>query len=164
MVSSRKGHRVRNLARKTHPDQRFCGPDRTSDEEMANLKGMVPQYSESRNKIPVKATPKFVWILEADKFWFGILPGNPQLCLPDVRVGTMEDIFNTLRLIDSEGVAVRHFESMQKKQEDYLHGFCDIAPMVASWIRQPKVKVQLVPEAAQQYAWPDLVSSWTHRV
>lgn len=88
---------------------------------------------------------RFVWTPAADKLWFGIVPGNPDLKLPDYRIGTTEEIFAALWKIDPEGKAVESFENMQKFQAGYLHGFCDIVPMVAAWLRQPETNLNWYP-------------------
>ncbi|CAN9200404.1 unnamed protein product [Alternaria alternata] len=78
--------------------------------------------------------------------WFGILPGNQELSLPTFTVGTNEDAFATLQQLDSDGVAVQHLRQMQSRHPGYLHGFCDIVPMVAPWLCQPDSRVNCYPQ------------------
>lgn len=89
-----------------------------------------------------------LWVCtpEADRMWFGILPGNPELSLPTFTVGTNEDVFATLQQLDPEGVAVQHLGQMQNRHRGYLHGFCDIVPMIAPWLRQPASQVNCYPK------------------
>lgn len=88
-----------------------------------------------------------LWVCtpEADSMWFGILPGNPELSLPTFTVGTNDDVFATLQQLDPEGVAVQHLGRMQNRHRGYLHGFCDIVPMVAPWLRQSTSQVNCYP-------------------
>jgi hypothetical protein len=88
------------------------------------------------------------WICtpEADSMWFGILPGNQELSLPTFTVGTNEDAFATLQQLDSDGVAVQHLRQVQSRHPGYLHGFCDIVPMVAPWLCQPDSRVNCYPQ------------------
>jgi hypothetical protein len=89
-----------------------------------------------------------LWVCtpEADSMWFGKLPGNRELSLPTFTVGTNDDAFATLQQLDPEGVAVQHLRQMQIRHPGYLHGFCDIVPMVAPWLRQPASQVNCYPQ------------------
>ncbi|RYO23914.1 hypothetical protein AA0111_g8887 [Alternaria arborescens] len=88
------------------------------------------------------------WICtpEADSMWFGILPGNQELSLPTFTVGTNDDAFATLQRLDPDGVALQHLGQTQSRHPGYLHGFCDIVPMVAPWLRQPASRVNCYPQ------------------
>jgi hypothetical protein len=68
--------------------------------------------------------------------WFGILPGNPDFKLPNLAIGTNEDIQNTLAQLDPTGRAGEVLEDLQREDPRRLHGFCDIVPMMAPWLRQ----------------------------
>lgn len=102
--------------------------------------------------IPTRTSPpsngpkfRYVWTPVADRLWFGILPGNPDLGLPDYRIGTTEEIFSTLKEIDPQETAVNNLRNLQGIRADYLHGFCDIVPMVAAWLRQPGTNLNWYP-------------------
>jgi hypothetical protein len=88
-----------------------------------------------------------LWVCtpEADSMWFGILPGNSELSLPTFTVGTDDGVYATLQQLDPEGVAAQHLGQMQNRHPGYLHGFCDILPMVAPWLRQPASQVNCYP-------------------
>jgi hypothetical protein len=88
---------------------------------------------------------RWVCTPEADSMWFGILPRNRELSLPTFTVGTNEDAFATLQQLDPDGVAVQHLRKLQSRHPGYLHGFCDIVPMVAPWLRQPASRVNCYP-------------------
>ncbi|KAF2280286.1 uncharacterized protein EI97DRAFT_430028 [Westerdykella ornata] len=92
--------------------------------------------------------PINLWVCtpDADRMWFGILPGNRDLSLPTFNVGTNDDVIATLQKLDPEGVAVRHLGQMQARHHGYLHGFCDIVPMFAPWLRKPASQVNCYPK------------------
>jgi hypothetical protein len=77
--------------------------------------------------------------------WFGILPGNPELRLRDLAVGTNEDIHDTLDQLNPTGRAREVLEDLQREDPRRLHGFCDIVPMVAPWLRQGSSTVNPYP-------------------
>ena len=87
----------------------------------------------------------FVCSTQTDMMWFGILPGNPTLALPDLAVGTNEDIQNTLSQLDPTGKACESLENLQREDPHRLHGFCDIVPMVAPWLRQAPATISPYP-------------------
>lgn len=70
--------------------------------------GIMLQYrnmSASKNKSifghACHSTPEAcVCTTEADRMWFGILPGNPGLDLPDFDIGTEDKIYATVYSID----------------------------------------------------------------
>ncbi|KAF5131589.1 hypothetical protein E5D57_007944 [Metarhizium anisopliae] len=87
---------------------------------------------------------------EADMMWFGILGGNPILSrnrktLPRYRIGTLDELYETLWDIDPEGIAVKRCKETQNRPGGLLHGVCDIVPMLAPWIRQPNSIVNEYP-------------------
>lgn len=107
--------------------------------------------NENLDVVPARIKAE-LWVCtpEADRMWFGILPGNPELSLPTFTVGTDKDVFATLQQLDPEGVAVQHLVLMQNHHRGYLHGFCDIVPMVAPWLRQPASQVNCYPKPLGQ--------------
>ncbi|KAK5661131.1 hypothetical protein OQA88_11021 [Cercophora sp. LCS_1] len=78
----------------------------------------------------------FVCSTQTDMMWFGILPGNVELALPNLAIGTNEDIQHTLAQLDHTGRAGEVLANLQREDHHRLHGFCDIVPMVAPWPRQ----------------------------
>lgn len=87
----------------------------------------------------------FVCSTQTDMMWFGILAGNPELGLPDLAIGTNEDIQNTLMQLDPTGKARKSLGDLQRGDPRRLHGFCDIVPMVAPWLRQPLSTINPYP-------------------
>lgn len=82
-----------------------------------------------------------VWTADADRMWFGILPGNPDLGLPDFTIGSSEEAYAVMDRIDKNaGVELRSLD------KNFLHGFCDIIPMVAPWMRQRGSRINQVPK------------------
>ncbi|KAH8202519.1 hypothetical protein TruAng_003327 [Truncatella angustata] len=71
-----------------------------------------------------------------DMMWFGLLPGNVELGLPNLEIGTSDKIYATLSALDPSGKAARNLRALQAEDARRLHGFCDIVPMVAPWLRQ----------------------------
>jgi hypothetical protein len=82
---------------------------------------------------------------EADSMWFGILPGNPDLSLRGYLIGTDSDMYATLQEIDPDGRAAGALRGLQKKYGGALHGFCDIVPMIAPWLRQAHSTINHYP-------------------
>ena len=126
--------------------------DEKHGETATNLRRMslsAMQRDEEANHIAVSArsstshehkpslVSRYIWSHRADRFWFGIIPGNSDLGLLDYRVGSAEDIHATLWQLDSEGKAVKSLKQMQSYQPGYLHGFADIIPLASAWLRQP---------------------------
>ncbi|KAK2468839.1 hypothetical protein H9L39_19601 [Fusarium oxysporum f. sp. albedinis] len=105
--------------------------------------GDDPQTPES----PVQ---RCVCTPEADMMWFGILEGNPILSRnrkppPRYRIGTLDELYETLRDIDPEGIAVTRCMETQNRLFGLYHGVCDIVPMLAPWLRQPNSIVNEYP-------------------
>lgn len=107
-------------------------------------KGVIESKNLDVAPAPIK-TELWVCTPEADSMWFGILPGNSDLSLPTFTVGTNDDIYATLQRLDPEGVAAQNLGRVQNRHPGYLHGFCDIVPMVAPWLRQPASQVNCYP-------------------
>jgi hypothetical protein len=122
-----------------------------NDPEMGVGENDIDQEREVRENENLDVAPAPIktalWVCtpEADRMWFGILPGNSELSLPTFTVGTDDDVSATLQQLDPEGVAVQHLRLMQDRHRGYLHGFCDIVPMVAPWLRQPASQVNCYP-------------------
>jgi len=89
----------------------------------------------------------FVCSATTDMMWFGILPGNPDLGLGhlELKIGTNEDIQSTLVALDPTETAARNLRRIQDNDPQNLHGFCDIVPMVAPWLRQRGTTINQYP-------------------
>jgi hypothetical protein len=77
--------------------------------------------------------------------WFRILPGNADLQLPDFEIGVIEDVYKTLYMVDATSQAGDTLKKIQENNSGFLHGFCDIIPMVTPWMRQPGSTINQVP-------------------
>lgn len=79
---------------------------------------------------------------------FGILPRNVELGLPNLAIGTNEDIQNTLAQLDAIGRAGEALQDLRREDSRQLQGFCDIVPMVAQpWLRQLGATINPYPRA-----------------
>ncbi|KAK4232755.1 hypothetical protein C8A03DRAFT_20016 [Achaetomium macrosporum] len=87
----------------------------------------------------------FVCSTQTDMMWFGILPGNTELKLPDLGIGTNEDVQNTLMQLDPTGRAGKVLKDLQHNDPRNWHGICDIVPMVAPWLRQSPSTINPYP-------------------
>jgi len=99
----------------------------------------------------------FVYSTQTDMMWFGILPGNLELGLPSLAIGTNEDIQNTLEQLDTTGRAREVLQDLQREDPRRLHGFCNIVPMVAPWLRQLRATVKPYPRPLPVYFQPHMV-------
>lgn len=117
----------------TNGEQRICeGP-------------MQPEKSKSFQEM----NGHLVYTPEADKMWFGILVGNPEIDdLRDVEfhIGTLNDVYQTMDALDPTKGATACLRSMEPK--DLLFGFKDIISMVAPWMRQPNSRINRLPKVA----------------
>ncbi|KAH6961910.1 hypothetical protein BKA56DRAFT_177224 [Ilyonectria sp. MPI-CAGE-AT-0026] len=112
----------------------------------------IPVSSNYRDDTQSSGSPVQLCVCtpEADMMWFGILGGNPILSkyrksLLRYRIGTPDELYETLRDIDPEGIAVKRCRETQNRQAGALHGVCDIVPMLAPWLRQPNSIVNEYP-------------------
>ena len=100
-------------------------------------------------KSSLEMTSHIVYTPEADRMWFGILVGNPDI--EDLRdlefhIGTLDDVYQTMDALDPTKQATACLRNMDPK--DVLFGFHDIIPMVAPWMRQPHSRINRVPKVA----------------
>jgi hypothetical protein len=121
------------LLNQEYDRSRHAQRPRAVDEEKNETLQLDDGFDEKRKA----RLPLYVWSPDADKLWFGILPGNSAFGLPDLKIGTQTEIEATLLEIDHMGVALHSLQEMQKKKRLYLHGFCDIIPMYAPWLCAP---------------------------
>ena len=90
-----------------------------------------------------------VYTPEADRMWFGILVGNPEiedLCDLEFHIGNLNNVYKTMDALDPTKKATACLQGMQN--EKVLFGFKDIIPMVAPWMRQPNSRINRVPKVA----------------
>ncbi|KAL9100532.1 MAG: hypothetical protein Q9163_004105 [Psora crenata] len=82
---------------------------------------------------------------QADKMWFGILPGNTSVLGRDGNldfpIGDLESIYAILDKMDPSGEA----SGALKETAPSLYGFTDIIPMLAPWMRQSGTMVNILP-------------------
>ncbi|KAL8766270.1 MAG: hypothetical protein Q9209_006902 [Squamulea sp. 1 TL-2023] len=72
-----------------------------------------------------------------DKLFFGILPGDTQLNLPDYRIGTAADVYHTMYSLDPTGSATKKIRDNRHPSfaPKCLFGFSDIIPLAGAMLR-----------------------------
>ncbi|KAL8845276.1 MAG: hypothetical protein Q9176_000446 [Flavoplaca citrina] len=72
-----------------------------------------------------------------DKLFFGILPGDPQLELPDYDMGTIADVYRTMYRLDPSGIAVKKIRNYRHPSfaPTSLFGFSDIIALAGAMLR-----------------------------
>lgn len=123
----------------------FAAKDHGADSETESKGQMQPQ----EYKPFLEMNGHLVYTQEADRMWFGILVGNPDI--EDLRdlefhIGTPNDVYKTMNALDPTKQATACLKHMEPK--NVFFGFHDIIPMVAPWMRQPKSRINRLPKVA----------------
>lgn len=90
-----------------------------------------------------------VYTPEADRMWFGILVGNPEiedLCDLEFHIGNLNNVYKTMDALNPTKEATACLRSMVPKQ--VLFGFHDIIPTVAPWMPQPNSQINRAHKVA----------------
>ncbi|KAI4238383.1 MAG: hypothetical protein L6R40_005745 [Gallowayella cf. fulva] len=72
-----------------------------------------------------------------DKLFFGILPGDAHLNLPDYHMGTSSEVYHTMYSIDPTGAASKQIQNNRHSSfaPKCLFGFSDIIPLAGAMLR-----------------------------
>ena len=91
-----------------------------------------------------------------DKLFFGILPGDPELKLPDYHVGTSSDVYHTMYTLDPTGIATKKIRDNRHPSlaPTCLFGFSDIIPLASAMLRgfDPQNTIARLPIPAEHTA------------
>lgn len=91
---------------------------------------------------------------EADMMGFGILPGYDRLEIPSLKVGTIDEVYATMDILDSTRKASRKLRDMKnllmgKWDAHCTYGFSDIIPLATPMIRRRHSTIIRVPTPAE---------------
>ena len=91
---------------------------------------------------------------EADVMGFGILPGCHSLNVPSFQLGTTEDVYKTMDILDSTRKASSKFRDvnhlLERKWDAHcMYGFSDIIALAAPMIRRRNSTIIRVPMPAE---------------
>ncbi|KAL9591206.1 MAG: hypothetical protein Q9179_007956 [Wetmoreana sp. 5 TL-2023] len=89
-----------------------------------------------------------------DKLFFGILPGQRSLGLPDYPIGTISEVCKCMYSLDPTGIAMKKINDNQSRALGCLVGFSDIIPIAAPMMRQPGSTVIRLPDPAEGITGP----------
>ena len=99
-------------------------------------------------------TEPYIPAREADMMGFGILPGCPRLGIPPFTIGTIEQVYSTMNMLDPTKKAyhelrdIRHL--LQGKWDAHCtYGFPDIIALAAPMMRRRQSTVIHVPAPAE---------------
>ncbi|KAL8799380.1 MAG: hypothetical protein Q9182_005922, partial [Xanthomendoza sp. 2 TL-2023] len=88
-----------------------------------------------------------------DKLFFGILPGDPQLNLPDYHIGTNAEVYRTMYALDPTGTATKKIRDNRHPTlaPKSLFGFSDIIPLAGAMLRgyDPSCTIARLPIPAE---------------
>ncbi|KAI4234910.1 MAG: hypothetical protein LQ349_003495 [Xanthoria aureola] len=88
-----------------------------------------------------------------DKLFFGILPGDTQLQLPDYHIGTTADVYHTMYTLDPTGIAAKRIRDNRHPSfaTKSLFGFSDIIPLAGAMLRgyDPQSTIARLPLPAE---------------
>ncbi|KAI4262608.1 MAG: hypothetical protein L6R42_002212 [Xanthoria sp. 1 TBL-2021] len=88
-----------------------------------------------------------------DKLFFGILPGDSQLQLPDYHMGTASDVYHTMYTLDPTGKATKKIRDNRHPSfaPKSLFGFSDIIPLAGAMLRgyDPQSTIARLPIPAE---------------
>lgn len=81
----------------------------------------------------------------ADKLGFGILVGDPELGLPEFKVGTIEDVLKTMSLLDPAGLSTKKIMDIRNCLKwDVTLGFSDLIPLAVPILRRRGTSINRV--------------------
>ncbi|KAL9126688.1 MAG: hypothetical protein Q9217_004299 [Psora testacea] len=91
---------------------------------------------------------------EADMMGFGILPGYDRLKIPFFKVGTIDEVYATMDILDSTRKASRKLRDINrllvgKWDAHCTYGFPDIIPLAAPMIRRRGSTIVRIPTPAE---------------
>ena len=91
---------------------------------------------------------------EADMMGFGILPGYDRLKIPFFKVGTKNEVYATMDILDSTRTASRKLRDINHLLADKwdahcMYGFSDIIALAAPMIRRRNSTIVRVPTPAE---------------
>ena len=91
---------------------------------------------------------------EADMMGFGILPGYDRLKIPFFKVGTSDEVFATMDILDSSRKASRKLRDIRnllvgKWDAHCTYGFADLISLAAPMIRRRQSTIVRIPPPAE---------------
>ena len=107
--------------------------------------GIILHYMNSRgNKdLPMfedkRILPSIVTYIpssEADRMGFGILPGFTHFGIPDFKMGTIEEVYETMNILDNSGKASTTLRNVRGLVPRVTFGFSDLVPLAAPMLRR----------------------------
>lgn len=109
------------------------------------LSSFVRELSKSELYVPTR---------EADMMGFGILPGYDRLGTPTFKIGTSNEVFASMDILDSTRKASRKLRDMRnllvgKWDAHATYGFSDIVPLAAPMIRHRHSTIIRLPMPAE---------------
>lgn len=109
------------------------------------LSSFVRELSKAELYIPTR---------EADMMGFGILPGYDRLRIPSFKIGTSDEVFATMDILDSTREASRKLRDIRnllvgKWDAHCTYGFSDIISLAAPMIRRRHSTITRVPTPAE---------------
>ena len=134
----------------------------------SNSTGLVLHYTRldtEHDKSPLKTIPgqdtkglaitqPYIPAREADMMGFGILPGCHRLGVPALKIGTIDEIYTTMNMLDPTKKAYRKLRDIRhlllgKWDAHCTYGFPDIIALAAPMIRRRRSTVIHIPAPAE---------------
>lgn len=72
---------------------------------------------------------------EADMLGFGILPGFEDLSIPPFKIGTINDVYATMNILDKSRKASKKIKDVRGIESTCTFGFSDLIPLAAPMMR-----------------------------
>ncbi|KAI9878079.1 MAG: hypothetical protein M1830_001990 [Pleopsidium flavum] len=145
------------LARRLGPEDgvmRAEGNGHVISSTLARSIGIILQYMY----VGVPSSPKtssaigellkaelYVPSTEADMMGFGILPGCEDLQLPTFKMGTIEEVYTTMNILDPTRKASRKLRDVRGIEPHCTFGFSDLIPLAAPMMHSNRSSVIRLP-------------------
>lgn len=100
--------------------------------------GMILQYMYvgPPDKDTTLSRPNiYIPTTEADKLGFGILPGYKALSIPSFKIGTINDVYATMNILDKSYKASQKIKDVRGFESTCTFGFSDLIPLAAPMMR-----------------------------
>ena len=109
------------------------------------LPSFVRELSKSELYVPTR---------EADMMGFGILPGHDRLAIPSLKIGTSDEVFASMDILDSTRKASRKLRDIRnllvgKWDAHATYGFSDLISLATPMIRRRHSTIIRVPMPAE---------------
>lgn len=112
------------------------------------------RYTSLTSQVTQSPTPSSLIIptREASMLIFGILPPFPPLSIPSFRIGTIDDVYATMNILDPSCQASQTIKNVRGIEKTCTFGFSDLIPLACPMIRMRGSKLIRLPVPSEHCA------------